>query len=87
MKIGYHKRFLKNYKVRILPNKSLDKRYEERMALFIKNPQSSILEDHPLKGEWKGFRAFSITGDIRVIYQIDQGVVLLYDVGTHNQLY
>ncbi|MBI2049604.1 type II toxin-antitoxin system mRNA interferase toxin, RelE/StbE family [Candidatus Roizmanbacteria bacterium] len=87
MKIHYHKDFIKSYRKRILRNVSLDKRFKERLKLFIENNQSSILKDHVLKGRKLGYRAFSITGDIRVIYEeVDDGVLLL-DIGTHNQVY
>jgi len=36
----------------------------------------------------KGFYAFSITGDIRVIYQkISDEEIILVDIGSHNQVY
>jgi len=87
MKIHYHKDFIKSYRKRILHNVSLDKRFKERLKLFIENSPSPILKDHLLKGRKLGYRAFSITGDIRVVYEeVDDGVLLL-DIGTHNQVY
>ncbi len=87
MKILRHNNFLKNYKKRILPNKNLDKEFEKRLSLFLQNPRISILRDHKLVGSKRGFRAFSVTGDIRVIYQIEKNCLMLYDIGTHNQVY
>jgi len=47
------------------------------------------LRDHALKGQMKGFRAFSAGWDLRVIYREEGGfvIVVLIDVGTHNQVY
>ncbi len=87
MKIEYNDSFIKHYKKRITSNHLLIKKAKERINLFIKNPNDPILKDHPLKGKSKGFRAFSITGDIRVIYQIIEGTVYFFDIGTHNQVY
>lgn len=67
MNIYYHKRFIKHYKKRILPNKALASRFQERLLLFQENPQHILLQDHALGDELKGFRSFSITGDIRVL--------------------
>ncbi|MBI2634153.1 type II toxin-antitoxin system RelE/ParE family toxin [Candidatus Peregrinibacteria bacterium] len=43
---------------------------------------------HPLKGNFVGYRAFSVTGDYRVIYRIiDTQTVKLVGIGTHSQIY
>lgn len=87
MNIYYHKKFLKHYKKRIAPNKALVQNYKERMQLYFKNPNHPILNDHPLDSDMAGFRSFSITGDIRMIYFIEDNTLHLYDIGTHNQVY
>jgi addiction module RelE/StbE family toxin len=87
MNIKYNESFDKHYKKRISSNRSLVVRAKERIDIFVKNPNDPILKDHPLKGKSKGFRAFSITGDIRVIYQIIEGTAYFFDIGTHNQVY
>jgi len=47
-----------------------------------------VLNDHPLHSKLQGCRAFSITKDIRVIYQIiDDNLVRFLNIGTHNQVY
>lgn len=81
------KKFKKNYKKRIQGNPSLDKRFEERYLLFLQNPSNPILQDHPLKGNKLGMRAFSITGDIRVVYVIKNTTAYFMDIGSHNQVY
>jgi len=83
----FHKKFKKNYKKRISPNPLLDKRFEERFNLFLKDPSNPILKDHPLTGKLKGLRAFWITGDIRVVYYIRYEIAYFVDIGTHNQVY
>lgn len=87
MNINYHKNFLKSYKKRILPNSSLDKKFKERLKLFIEDKSNSILKDHSLKGKKSEYRAFSITGDIRAVYEKVSDGILLHDIGTHNQVY
>lgn len=87
MKIHFTKSFKKSYKNRIKPNKTLAKRFKQRFDIFEVDPSNPILRDHPLGGKMQGFRSFSVTGDIRVIYHIHKGTIFLVDIGTHNQVY
>ena len=87
MKTFFTKKFKKNYIRRISPNKNLDKRFTKRYLLFVQNPQNKILEDHPLSGKMKGFRAISITGGLRAIYYVHDDIVYFVDIGIHNQVY
>lgn len=45
------------------------------------------LDDHALVGTMKGLRAFSIGGDLRVVYRETDTHYELLDVGSHNQVY
>lgn len=87
MKVELTRYFIKSYKKRILPHKKLHSKYKERLMIFTKNPESPILRDHALSGDLKGYRAFSVTGDVRVVYKIKNDVAYLADIGTHNQVY
>lgn len=87
MKTYFTKNFKKSYIKRIKPYKSLEKRFEERYDLFSKDPSNEVLKDHLLSGKLQGYRAFSITGDIRVVYYLYHEAVYFIDVGTHNQVY
>lgn len=68
MNVYFTKKFKSNYKKRVQPFKSLDKKFEDRYDLFVVNPNSPLLKNHPLKGDKLGLKSFSVTGDIRVIY-------------------
>lgn len=88
MIIKYLPIFRKHYKKRIVSRHSLKKRFAERVKLFTANNKHPLLNNHPLSGDLKGYYAFSITGDIRVVYQYEsESIVLFYDIGTHNQVY
>lgn len=87
MEIKYHKKFQKNYKVRIAPYSKLTSQFAKRLGLFISNPNNLLLKDHGLTGEKAGYRAFSVTGDVRVVYKIVENTIWFYDVGSHNQVY
>lgn len=88
MQILLSKDFIKHYRRRIPVGTSLEEQYQERLAIFIKDKKSSILKDHKLKGKLKGKRAFSIAGDIRVIYvEESKNMIVFTDIGSHNQVY
>lgn len=86
MKILYHKNFDKHFK------KLTDKLQNKVIAIievFRKNPFDPVLKNHPLKGELNGTRAISVAGDIRIVFEEHDSYVLviMLDIGTHNQVY
>lgn len=87
MQIKYHKDFTKNFKKRISPNPKLTRQFQLQLDKFLINPDNPSLKDHKLVGKKSNFRAFSITGDIRVIYKKIRNEIWLYDIGSHNQVY
>lgn len=88
MKVKFHHRFKKVYKIRIASNKKLVQQTTARMLLFKTNPKNPSLKDHGLSGAKRNLRAFSITGDIRIVYMpISGNEVIFMDIGSHNQVY
>lgn len=84
----YAQKFLKNFRQRIASNSKLAKKFNLRVKQFINNPRYPLLRDHQLTGKKTGMRAFSVTGDIRVIYrEISQNLIIFLDIGSHNQVY
>ena len=88
MKIYHSKHFKKNFLKRIPVNSPLEKKYLKRVDIFIVNNNNDILKNHKLTGKLSGYYAFSITGDIRVIYFYNSASEATFiDVGSHNQVY
>lgn len=87
MQIKYHKEFSKNYQKRVGSNLKLILKFQVTLKQFIENPTNPALKDHKLIGRLGSYRAFSVTGDIRVVYKIVGDELWLYDIGTHNQVY
>lgn len=52
-------------------------------------PLDEKYKDHPLKGNWNGFRECHIQPDWLLIYLIDNNILVLtlVDTGTHADLY
>lgn len=86
MRVEYHKSFTKKF--RKLNRKTQDK-VTDVVNIFRHDPHDPSLRNHALKGSMLGKRAFSVTGDLRVVFEeIDDYVlVIMLDVGTHNQVY
>lgn len=82
-----HKTFDKNFKSRISSNKKYVMRFEQRLTLFMKGLRDYPLDDHALVGTKKGLRAFSVGGDLRVVYRETEEFYEFLDVGSHNQVY
>ncbi len=89
MKIEVSHKFEKNLRKRFSNNKQVEEKLSQRFKLLLYDPHNSELRNHKLVGEKKGYYAFSVTGDVRVIYKIDleSQIIELYDIGTHNQVY
>lgn len=79
--------FKRAYKKHIANNDKLRLQVSERIALFQQNPAHPMLHDHMLKGKMIHLRSFSVTGDIRIIYFMEDDVAYFTDIGTHNQVY
>jgi addiction module RelE/StbE family toxin len=81
------KTFEKHFKQRIGPNLKLKGQFKERLNLFVTGELGYPLHDHALTGKLAGKRAFSVAGDIRVVYIELEDTIVFLDVGSHNQVY
>lgn len=86
MKIKYHRRFTKRYQ-KLLPH--VQSKVRAAISHFVKNPHDPRLRNHALTGQLKGLRAFSVTGDICIIFEERDNYtfVILLDVGPHARVY
>ena len=86
--IDFHKKFQKHYLKRVKYSKNLNIIFDEKVNLFVVDPNNKVLNNHKLIGKIRELYSFSVTGDIRIIYQwIDSKRVLFLDIGSHNQVY
>ena len=90
----YTKAFRKDYE-RLSRSGRFDlNRLKEAMLLLVANdaPLAPEWFDHPLKGEWSGFRECPIGGDFLLIYEGDDqgqkgGTIVFTRAGTHADLF
>jgi addiction module RelE/StbE family toxin len=84
MRVDYHSGFKKQYK-KLLPNRK--RRLDEALLLFGREPYHVDLYNHPLTGQWNGYRSIAFGGDWRAHYKMVDGVAIVVACGTHAQLY
>lgn len=87
MKVEFTHAFIKIFKKRFSHKQSIQKKFDKRARMFEQDHKNPLLLDHSLVGKLGGHRAFSVTGDIRVVYYIHNNIAYFVDIGTHNQVY
>jgi addiction module RelE/StbE family toxin len=88
LKISWDSGFKRAYKKKVREDVQLKKEFWEAMELFGRDPFHLGLKTHKLSGKLKGFWAFSVQYDCRVIFRfLNQNEVLLIDIGNHDEVY
>lgn len=89
----YTKSFLKDWKQLSRSGRYDMNRLKEVMTLLIANegPLRPEWLDHPLTGQWDGYRECHIGGDFLLIYKLGDtgkhGLVVFVRSGTHAELF
>ena len=89
MSVRYSRKFVKQYEK---TDARIRKAFEKRLKIFLKNPLSLQLRNHPLKGTLSGYRSINITGDWRALYseikdKEGEKTIIFEAIGRHSQLY
>ena len=83
--------FKKDFKVLLKKHYSPDKLKQAIDALMAQNKQllSTKYRDHPLTGNWKGYREIHIEGDWLVVYRVEKQELqlVLTRTGSHDDLF
>lgn len=88
LKIRLDGNFHLSYKEFIDEYPFLNEEVEQRIGWFKKNSEDSRLKNHALRKRMKGKFAFSITRDIRIVYEwIGKKTVRFLAIGGHNKVY
>ncbi|MCI5108322.1 MAG: type II toxin-antitoxin system mRNA interferase toxin, RelE/StbE family [Candidatus Pacebacteria bacterium] len=85
MRVTTTKKFDK--KVKNLPKK-IQKELARRLTIFMNDVHDPFLRTHKLSGKLKDLWSFSVSGDIRVVFDMSyREVAILIDIGSHSDLY
>jgi len=87
-KIHPEKSFRKQYK--LMQKRGYDMLLLKEVIVKLANGETlpAKYQDHPLEGEWAGYRDCHIKGDWLLIYKIDKGILtlILAETGTHSDI-
>jgi addiction module RelE/StbE family toxin len=86
-RIEYTKQFKRRLQQRYSHQPKVIERFQKHLELFREGIRREPLNDHPLTGKLKGLRAFSVGGDVRVVYREADEYIEFLDIGSHNQVY
>ena len=85
MKILLHKNFERQYEKLRLSEKQ---QFKGRRDIFLQDEFDPILNNHPLRGNYQGYRSINIMGDLRVVYRhVQENAVIFVAIDTHSNLY
>ena len=89
MQIERSSRFKRHFKKRIANNPDLLPLFEGAVKKFLEDPLTPSLETHPLKGKLRGYWAFSVSFDCRVVFYFEDNnqIAVFHDIGTHHEVY
>lgn len=85
MSVDFSNKFKKQYEKAPASVKIILK---ERLLVFERDRRAPCLNNHELKGKFRGCRSINVGGDWRAIFQeLDSGDVYFAFFGTHGKLY
>ncbi len=87
LKLFRAKIFLKDYRKIKFTDKTYLKYVVFITTLLRKETLPKEALDHPLKGNYHKFREFHISGDLLVIYCIEDKTLKLIRIGSHSELF
>lgn len=80
--------FHRNFKKRFQKLKTSERlKLKDRLELFLIDTFNPVLNNHPLKGKYVGYRSINIGGDLRAIYKQAKDVAIFVAVDKHSHLY
>lgn len=84
---AYSGRFKKDVKLAEKRQKDLGKLRKLMLLLAEGTPLPASYRDHPLKGEWAGFRDAHVEPDWLLIYRIVDDQIIFERTGRHSDLF
>lgn len=87
MELQFSTEFLKRLKKIKKQNKGLFLKVEDKVNLFNTNPNHPSLRLHKLGGGLRDSWSLSVDKSIRIIFYYSGDLIVLVDIGTHDQVY
>jgi len=87
MRIQFSSCFKGKYKKLIAKQPNIRAVFETALVLLMKNSKEPSLKIHKLSGKLKDFWAFYLTYDLRVIFERKKDIIILINIGAHDEVY
>ena len=88
VKIETTGKFVQQFNELRFEDPELEAEINKRIHWFQKNPRDTRLKDHRLSKRMAGKRAFSITSDVRLVYEcLSETSVRFLAIGGHKRVY
>ena len=87
LKPFYTNQFKRDYKLQQKRHKDLHLIDDLTNLLVKEEPLPAQNKDHPLQGDYKGYRECHIEPDWLLIYKIEGGSIYFVRTGTHSDLF
>jgi len=85
--VEYSIAFKKEVKRAMLQGRDVLKMFVPIAILLNGEPLPLRYRDHPLKGNWEGYRDFHVEPDWLVLYRLEDNLVRFERTGTHSELF
>lgn len=81
-------RFKRDYKREKRSDATLDTVLQAVLDMLVMDEQlPANLSDHPLSGDWKGYRDCHVKPDLLLIYRKTDEALILARIGSHSELF
>jgi len=88
MKILFTPSFTRALRTLWKKNPELENVFWKKVEIFHHSPFHTSLKTHNLGGKLKGLRSFSLTKDIRIVFEfMPDGTALFSNIGDHDEVY
>ena len=88
LKVDFGKGFNQQYKKLVADKEELKTLINSKIDIFRKNSDDTRLRSHALHKHLTGKCAFSITDNIRIVYEcLGENTVRFLAIGTHKEVY
>jgi mRNA-degrading endonuclease YafQ of YafQ-DinJ toxin-antitoxin module len=88
IQVAYASSFKKAFKKRIKGKISLEKKFFQKVEVFLDNPHHPSLKTHKLTGELKDLWSFSVDYDLKIVFYFSEPQKAIFiDIGSNDEVY
>ena len=86
-KLAWHSSFRRTFKRKTRKNPPLRERILETLERLAEDVFDPRLKTHKLRGQLEGLWACQVDYDCRIVFALEKDMIVLIDIGTHDEVY